>query len=238
MTATQDAFVTEVKAMITGVQKQAPNIVFVYAGQSFTATQLVSALQALETTGSGVAAARAAYHTAVLANDKTMQANHAFVSALRSYAQSMFAGDETALTDFGLSLPKPRKQPTAAELAARAAKAKATREARGTTSKKQKAEITGNVTGVTITPITSETTTSQAPATVPDPTGMTAPAAAAQPTTAGTPAVSTAPAATTPVALPSTAPPPQVVLAAPSTSGASPTAPASNGAASPPPAHS
>jgi hypothetical protein len=35
------------------------------------------------------------------------------------------------------------------------AKARATREARGTTSKKQKLAIHGNVTGVTVTPVTS-----------------------------------------------------------------------------------
>ena len=81
MTATQDAFVTEVKAMITGVQKRAPNIVFVYAAQTYTGPQLVTALQALETTGSGVTAARAAYHTAVLANDNAMKQNAAMAAS-------------------------------------------------------------------------------------------------------------------------------------------------------------
>lgn len=54
--------------------------------------------------------------------------------------------------------PKKSPKPLSAEARTAAnAKAKATRAARGTTSKKQKAQLTGNVTGVTITPITSGT---------------------------------------------------------------------------------
>ena len=46
---------------------------------------------------------------------------------------------------------------TTQQLAARAAKAKATRLARGTTSKKQKLAVKGNVTGVIVTPVTVPT---------------------------------------------------------------------------------
>ena len=51
--------------------------------------------------------------------------------------------------------PKARTPLTSAEKTAAAAKAKATRAARGTTSKKAKLKVTGNVTGVTVTPITA-----------------------------------------------------------------------------------
>jgi hypothetical protein len=62
------------------------------------------------------------------------------------------------------------------QLAARAAKAAATREARGTTSKKQKLAVKGNVTGVTVTPVT-------APSAAPSPSAQPAsPAPAAAPT--------------------------------------------------------
>ena len=46
---------------------------------------------------------------------------------------------------------------TSEQYAARAAKARATREARGTTSAKQKLTVKGDVTGITVTPITAPT---------------------------------------------------------------------------------
>jgi hypothetical protein len=49
-------------------------------------------------------------------------------------------------------VPKPL---SAEARAAATAKARATRKARGTTGKKQKSTITGDVTGVTITPVVS-----------------------------------------------------------------------------------
>ena len=64
------------------------------------------------------------------------------------------------LADFGLA---PRKEPapkTTEEKAAAAAKAKATRQARGTTSKKQKLTVKGNVTGIIVTPVTAPTAAS------------------------------------------------------------------------------
>jgi hypothetical protein len=66
----------------------------------------------------------------------------------------MFAGAAQTLADFGLEPPKAPKPRTAEQLAAVKAKAKATRLARGTTSKKQKLAIRGNVTGVDIVPVT------------------------------------------------------------------------------------
>ncbi len=51
--------------------------------------------------------------------------------------------------------PESPKPLSAEARAAATAKARATRKARGTTGKKQKSSITGDVTGVTITPVTS-----------------------------------------------------------------------------------
>jgi hypothetical protein len=76
----------------------------------------------------------------------------------------MYKGVPDKLDLLDIPLPKPRKPRTSEQLAATAAKIRATREARGTTSKKQKAQIHGNVTGVTITPVTSGTTVASAPA--------------------------------------------------------------------------
>jgi hypothetical protein len=69
----------------------------------------------------------------------------------------MFGNATDTLALFGL---EPRKAPaprTGTEIAAAAAKAEATRKARGTTSKKQKLAVTGNVTGIQVIPITAPT---------------------------------------------------------------------------------
>jgi hypothetical protein len=103
------------------------------------------------------------------------------------FLQATFANTVPTLADFGLA---PRKEPqpqTSVQKAAAAAKAKATRVARGTTSKKDKLAVTGNVTGIIVTPITAPTA---APPAAPEP-----------PVTPATPSaqtVSTTPSAPTP----------------------------------------
>jgi hypothetical protein len=86
----------------------------------------------------------------------------------------MFSNAPATLQGFGLS---PRKPPTPLSAAARVAaneKAKATREARGTKGSVQKAAITGNVSGVTITPVLIPT--ALPPVASPPPAAPTAPA--------------------------------------------------------------
>ena len=94
------------------------------------------------------------------------QAAQAQVSPiLRAYEHFVlvtFAGASQTLPDFGLAPPKARTPLTAQQLAARAAKAKATRVARGTTSKKKKLAVKGDVTGVVVTPVTAPTETTPA----------------------------------------------------------------------------
>ena len=71
------------------------------------------------------------------------------------FLQAMFAGALPTLADFGLSPPKVAAPKTSEQKAAAVAKAEATRIARGTTSKKQKLAIKGNVIGIQVTPITA-----------------------------------------------------------------------------------
>jgi hypothetical protein len=61
--------------------------------------------------------------------------------------------ERAQLADFGLQPPKARKPLTNEQRAAAVAKLRATRAARGTTSKKQKLSVKGDVTGVQITPV-------------------------------------------------------------------------------------
>jgi hypothetical protein len=75
---------------------------------------------------------------------------------IRDYKRYLLASFGTApqtLADFGMQPPKARKPLTSDQRAAAKAKVTATRAARGTTSKKQKLAIKGDVKSVNITPV-------------------------------------------------------------------------------------
>jgi hypothetical protein len=106
-------------------------------------------------------------------------------AAYRRLVLTAFANSAQMLADFGVTPPKARTPMTSEQLAARAAKSLATRKARGTTSKKQKLAVKGNVTGVNITPVTASTGTAPA-APVPPVTPASPPAQPVSTATNGT----------------------------------------------------
>jgi hypothetical protein len=82
---------------------------------------------------------------------------------MRDNIATMFSNNTTTLAAFNLTPKKPRQPLSVEARAAATAKARATRIARGTESKK-KAEVSGNVTGVTITPVTNPSASPSSPA--------------------------------------------------------------------------
>jgi hypothetical protein len=145
------------QALITGLQKQFPNGQFTLGNTAFTTAALVQTLQSLIDAINVVNTAQANAKVAVAALRATVAKVGPVVLALQRNLLSTFGNATDILALFGL---EPRKAPAprkGTEIAAAAAKAKATRIARGTTSKKQKLAVTGNVTGVSITPITAPT---------------------------------------------------------------------------------
>ena len=154
---TKAAALAHVQAIIAGTQKHFPNGSFTLGTVTYTSASLVQVLQDL------VSAMQARNVAETGAKDAltTVQATQAKVGPiLRAYERLVlvtFAGATQTLADFGLAPPKARTPLTAQQLAARAAKAKATRIARGTTSKKQKLAVKGDVTGVVVTPVTLPT---------------------------------------------------------------------------------
>jgi hypothetical protein len=171
---TSQLTVAQLAALIAGIQKYAANATFMVASQAITAAQAVTLFQTLHDTSAATDAAKAAWKQ-TLAADKVGEAqNGALAREIRDAIALMFSNAAATLQAFGLS---PRKPPTPLSVAARAAanaKAKATREARGTKGSVQKAAITGNVSGVTITPIVIPA--AQPTAASPPPTAPTAPA--------------------------------------------------------------
>jgi hypothetical protein len=145
----------QLQALITGLQKQFPNGKFTLGNNGYTTKTLVSELQSLIDAIDAVNMAQAKATIAVAALRETGATVGPIVLALRSNLLAMFGDAVDILALFGLA---PRKRPaprTGEENAAAAAKAKATRNARGTTSKKQRLAVVGNVTGITVTPITA-----------------------------------------------------------------------------------
>jgi len=94
-----------------------------------------------------------------------------------------FGNQPDVLADFGLEPEKTATPLTVEQKAAAQGKAKATREARGTVGKKAKLKITGNVTGVLVTPVTTAAPTQPAVA-VGSNGGTSAPASPATSATA------------------------------------------------------
>jgi len=149
------ATLADLQALVSGLQAKFPSGQFTLGNTAFTTAALVQTLTSLIAAIIAVNTAQANAKVAVAALRATAATVGPVVLALRRNLLAMFGNATDTLALFGL---KPRKAPaprTGAEIAAAAAKAEATRKARGTASKKSKLTVTGNVTGVEIVPITT-----------------------------------------------------------------------------------
>ena len=154
----------QVQALIAGAEKHFPSGQFTLGGTTFTTASLVQALQGLANAMTALNAAQKGAKDALTALQSTETTVDPTLRAFRKLVLAAFASSTQTLADFGLQPPKARTPLTSEQKAAAAAKMRATRKARGTTSKKQKLTVSGNVTGVDITPVTAPASpTPQAP---------------------------------------------------------------------------
>jgi hypothetical protein len=163
-----------------GLTKHAPTLAFfTVAGATVKATDIITALQNRENTAQATESARATWQAAVTADRNERASSKVLVSGVKQTLHVMFAGSPETLADFGLT---PRKTPvvTPGARVAAAAKAKATRAARHTQSKKQKAQVKGALDGVKLV-VTAEPAPAPAPATAPAPAPASATATAPRP---------------------------------------------------------
>ncbi len=219
--------------LIDGLNKHAATITsMVIAGASMTTKDIVGSLQSRIDTAKAAQSTRATWLAAVQADRDDRDKTKTFVSGLKQALLVAFAGQIDTLADFGLTGRKPRVATPEEKLAA-AAKAKATREARHTMGKNQKAAIKGTVTPTAPAPAaptvpTPIVTPPAAPAPVP---ASPAPTQAAPVTPPAAPApvlASPAPTQAAPVTTPAPTPPVLPVTpvpAAPVTPAATPAAP-------------
>jgi hypothetical protein len=152
---TKAASLARMQAFVAGTQKHFPSGSFTLGNTVLTADALVQLFTSLVSAITAVDAAEASAKDAVTAL-RGIEAKVAPVARdYKRFLLTTFGTAAQSLADFGLQPPKARTPMTTEQKAAAAAKARATRAARGTTSKKQKLAVSGNVTGVQITPVTA-----------------------------------------------------------------------------------
>jgi hypothetical protein len=173
----------DLQALSTAIPN--PNFAFLLASNTYTTAQVMAQVNAAIAAATQAATTKAAAADTRKANLAVQQQTGAFLKEVRQFVALAFSNSSETLTAFNIPVKKPRAPLSAAARAAAEAKAKATRAARGTKGKVQKAAITGNVTGVTITPVVAPAAASvPAPAA---PVQVNAPALAQTGTTGGVP---------------------------------------------------
>jgi hypothetical protein len=143
---------TAVTTIIAGARKRVPNVnqTLPVGTSTMTVAAVLGQLQTIVDNRAAVVAAQATAKAKVAAEMAAMPALDAILVAFEAFIRFTFGSDPEALADFGLA---PRKVPaplTAEQKAVAAAKRKATRAARGTTSAKQKKSVKGNVTAALV----------------------------------------------------------------------------------------
>lgn len=134
-----------IRKVKAGLVKYYPAVNLLLGGMTYTPSDLQVFLQKDVDANDASTAARASWLQAVAAARACDASTDPILAAIEHAVQAQYAGSTTAsavMTDFGYASPN-RKVLTAAEKAAAAAKAKATREARHTMGKRQKAKVTG-----------------------------------------------------------------------------------------------
>jgi ABC-type transporter Mla subunit MlaD len=158
------AALAQVQALIAGTQKHFPSGQFTLGNVAYTTASLVQLLQSLAAAMTAVATAQASAKDALTNLQSVAATVKPAMQAYVRYVRAAFNNATQSLADFGLQPPKARTPLTTEQKAAAKAKAAATRKARGTTSKKQKLAISGDVTGVSVTPITAPAASPTQPA--------------------------------------------------------------------------
>jgi hypothetical protein len=131
--------------VIVGIQKNLQNVSSLpLAASTYTMATLVQLVQSRIDAANTVVNARAHWVDASAAYGALNTQVTQVVRDLRQYVISVYGKDSPVLADFGFT-PSKRTPLTPEQLVARAQKAAATRVARGTMGKKQKAKIKGTV---------------------------------------------------------------------------------------------
>jgi hypothetical protein len=154
------AALASLRSIIAGTQKHTPNGSLTFGNATYAATTLVQTLQSpLDAMAAHDAAVAQAKDLLLALRDSTAKVGPVY-RAYKRYLVATYGDATLTLADYGLKPLKAKGPLTVEQKAAAAAQAKATRAARGTKGKKQKAAIKGTVTK----PATTVATPPAAPA--------------------------------------------------------------------------
>ena len=153
-TPTEKSVIDGLRALAQGLETYLPNESFFYASESHTGAEVIAEVRSLLANGTALLSARAALKDAARDFQEACVDKAPFLAARREMLQLAYSNDTGKLAEFGLAPLRHRAPPTTEEILLRNAKALSTRKERRTMGKRQRAAIKGNVTGVTITPVT------------------------------------------------------------------------------------
>jgi hypothetical protein len=162
--------------MVDGFNKHTQTIPFlIVAGTSYKAADIVPVLQARLSTANAAQSTRATWQNAVKADKDERAKTKPLIDGVRQALMVALAGSVDGLADFGLT-PRKVRVVTPEQKAVAAAKAKATRVARGTKGKVQKKGVKGAVTAtLVVTPLAGPQAIGTAPAQAATPSPAPAP---------------------------------------------------------------
>jgi hypothetical protein len=145
--------IAELTALSTNIPELCPGQSFVLESKTYSVSDIVALVADVLATETNVVRALASYHDAVASCALSHKQNDPILNALRIILTSSFSNSPGRLEMLGLPVPKKRAPLSIEAELGKAAKNRATRVARGTKGKRQKAKIKGEVTGVIITPV-------------------------------------------------------------------------------------
>ncbi|MGH7437966.1 MAG: hypothetical protein ACRENE_19980 [Polyangiaceae bacterium] len=146
MKPSKAAALASLRSVIAGTQKHTPNGSLTFGNVTYAAPALVQTLQGLLDAMAAHDAAVTQARDLLLAQRDTNAKVGPVYRAYRRFLVVTYGDATQTLADYGLQPLKARAPQTVEQKAAAAAQLRATRAARGTTSKKQKAAIKGVVT--------------------------------------------------------------------------------------------
>jgi len=147
------AFERKLTALQNGIQTELPaSETYNILGQTYTRDQLAQKTGGYLAASTAAREARSAERTAKQARDRVKPEATEFVNAVHAYLVGRLGETNESLKDFGFTPRKKAAPLTGEERVLKAAKAKATRQKRGTLGSRQKAAITGTApSAVTVT---------------------------------------------------------------------------------------
>jgi hypothetical protein len=147
----------EYRALLSELPVKCPSLVINIGGQSVTVADLALLIESLLAAETAVPVAKAQYLAAIQAAAALEATAGVIVKEARGVIALMYKSAPAALAELAIPTRAPRAPLSTQARMLATEKLRATRKARGTTSKKQKLAIKGDVVGVSITSVTSAT---------------------------------------------------------------------------------